>query len=246
MHYSWKLFIVYLIAYLVVSFLNSGCAIQMPVTEGLVFTEDGYEQRELGIGPIRPGELSTGISRIVPAPVFEERARKAFGDDSIRTLDNGFLYALQIPAFSFGIGKHFAVGMNVPLPGFWKFDSTIRFLDQYYLTVNRKVFFRNTEVILQRRLLYESGGGISAGIFYRYDPFQFREGIQTEQVFSVSWYGVRAVFQTPDKVATGLHLRGFVSGGYVPEFKTPMAVFGISVIIRSSDRQRRLIPPKKF
>jgi len=192
-HYFWGL--TFLMAWVFAGWLFSGCATQMPVSEGLVFTEKESPAKNASFGEQISGEMAAGYSYIIPFEQLADAAANDFEDDSFDALDKTFLSTLLVPSFFIAYRDRVALGSTVSLPGFWQVDGTVRFFGQYYFTLNRKILLKNTEVILQRRLLYKNNGGISLGAFYRYDPLILKEenGDNTSSTFHISWFGLRTV-----------------------------------------------------
>lgn len=246
-----------LLPVLTLGWLLSACATPMPASEGLVFTERYKHQKDNSPSPVFPGrngylkslsdhvslvEMHVAVSRLIPPRSMERAALNKYGSQGATQLNPNYLYSIPLPALAVAWRDRFALGGTIPVPLLTAghIDGTLRIVDQYYVTVNRK-FFGGTEVILQRRLLYKLKGGLSLGAFYRYDPLHLTDegGLYSGGAFSISWFGLRSVVQTPfPEFRAGIHLRGNFSGGYVPEFKTPLISFGISVVLGARDRQR--------
>jgi hypothetical protein len=237
--------------FLPVLFLG-GCATQMPATEGLVFAgkqTSGQLGQSKSDNDDHPAKyrygFSGGFSLIIPPGSFKRASARRFKNQRTDTLDVFYLYAITIPSGFLSFGDRVSLGSNLlPLPEFWQLDGTVRLFRHYYLTLSKKVFHLNTQIILERRLLYYHHGGISVGVFYRYDPFKF-ESISFNPDFNISWFGVRGFFQSPIIQDNNVHVRGIVNLGYVPELKAPLFVIGLSAAFsfHPESHKRRYIPP---
>lgn len=233
---------------LAILLLLSGCATQMPASEGLVFSgEQRYEHCRFSDSCLFSGEMIGGYSRILPPKNFRQEAVSSIGSrDSLTVLDEQYLGSMPLPSFSVQYKKRMALGSTIPLLGFWQMDATLRLFDEYYLTVARKIYTENTEIVLQRPVMRQRDGGIVIWAFYRRDPFRLTktsnnlEGTQ----FRTSWMGVRAVLQTPESFNTGnnVFIRGTIHAGYSPEFSAPLFSFGASINLTPSKNKRRRQP----
>ncbi len=225
----------FLLIGLIIWSLITGCATVMPASEGLVFeqqesnknTQNGTTIKFSGV------EVRGGIAFIKPFGNLVRAVNNKYGERPYNELNEDFLLSLSMPSFALFLNNRVALGSTAPFPGFWQLDATVRVFNQFYITVSRKIALNNTQILLQRRLLYHKDGGIGLGIFYRYDPLELK---RENNRFYISWYGLRSVFQTPAFSNPGYHLRGFINAGYVPEFDVPLIAFGISLVF-SIDRE---------
>lgn len=212
-----------------------GCATQMPASEGLVFADYKTESEDNTFTEHLWAQAGSGISYILPFNSLVRAASNKYGDGSNKEFDNLFLTSFPFnPSFGVFYRDRIALGSSLPLTflGLWQIDATVRLFSDFYLTVSRQILRKNTQIILQRRILSSNGGGISLGLFYRYDPLDFNEP-EFGDLFYISWFGIRSLLQTPSTSKIGFHLRGFLDAGYVPEFNTPMISVGVSVVLRA-------------
>lgn len=219
--------------------LLSACSIQMPVTEGMVFSStDPYGQKHDEILPfIRYGTAISTTSTMGYAR-FREAAVDEYGATEARELNGRYMRAGGMPGFgfSFGSGRKVAVGFTpgLVIAGVHA-DATVRMMEKVFFTVNHNISQNGTELILQRPILERSGGGLSLGGFYRSQPMQFvqsdRQALISEDLFCIHWYGVRLMAQTPDFEGGAMNLRGFINVGQIREFKVPLVAVGLSVAI---------------
>ncbi|MDZ7805688.1 MAG: hypothetical protein U5K71_01065 [Gracilimonas sp.] len=212
----------------------AGCATNMPVSEGLVFSE--YDAVEVdSFSDKISGTISEGVSYIFPS--------ESLKTDSLNTINKEYLYALPMPSFSVSYTDKISLGSTVPLLMFWQVDGTVRLIDDYFLTLSKKVYSGNTEIILQKKIKDQENGGINLGVFYRSDGFQLSEGesFSFDQTFYVPWFGVRSVIQTPIKIAKNLNFRAYINGGYSMEYESMLASFGFSIVFDSGGNKMRRI-----
>lgn len=108
-------------------------------------------------------------------------------------------------------------------------DVTVRIVGPYYTTVSGQLFppGRQVEAILQRRLLYTEGYGLSMGIV----------GQRAAQInATVPFVGGRAAFQAPlsySPQGESALLRGFLSAGMETTFRTPALKVGLGFFVRN-------------
>lgn len=220
----------FLLPSLMLSCLLISCATLMPASEGLIFTEqqENYDFNDSGFTSNLSGaEVMQSNTYILPFQSLVQALNDKFGQGAYTKLDNAYLRGLALPSFTVFYKNRLALGSTVPFPGFWQVDATVRVFNQYYITVSRKIALNNTQIIFQRRLIYHNKGGVSLGVFYRYDPLELK---RENNRFYISWYGLRSVFQTPAFSNPGYHLRGFINAGYVPKLDKPLIAFGISLV----------------
>jgi len=216
--------------------LFAGCATSMPVSEVLVFSEQQIDESASFSDKIE-STLGTSVSYILPSNNLK--------NDSLDTIKNEYLYATPMPSFSVSYSDKISLGSTVPLFAFWQVDGTVKLVDDYFVTISKKIYLRNTEIILQKKIKEQESGGISLGIFFRNDAIQLTESedIIFSQTFYVPWYGVRTVFQKPIKFGYEYFLRGFINAGYSSEYNSPIASFGFSIGIISGANKKRRKPP---
>lgn len=208
----------------------------MPVSEVIVFSEEQTDESASFSDKVN-GTVSGSVSYILPSNNIK--------NDSLDTIRNEYLYATPMPSFSVSYTDKISIGSTVPLFGFWQVDGTVRLFDDYFVTISKKIYLRNTEIILQKKIKDQGNSGISLGVFFRNDAMQLSEGdnIRFGQTFYVPWYGVRSVFQTPVAFGNELFLRGFINAGYSGEYNSTIASFGFSIGINSGAYKKRRKPP---
>lgn len=229
-----------LLPILLACFVFTGCGIQMPVTEGLVFSSDEpYGQSNEVIFPnldIRVAATVGSTSRITATSQLRDAAVDESGSAMNNELDGSFLNGPGYPGFaaSFGNGRRFAVAFT---PGIFlagmHVDATVRTVEKVFFTVNQNIINNGTELILQRPVYEVNNGGISIGAFFRSERIQFKDqnSIFGEPTFRIEWFGARVMAQSPNINGAGFHLRGFLNVGMVPEFDAPLVGLGIGVTI---------------
>lgn len=219
-------------------YLNA-CGIQMPVSEGLVFSSsEPYGQKHVDILPfLRYGGAVTAVSTVPMYSQLEEDAVGKYGDAQSRQLNHNLMTAGGNPGFgaSFGNGRRFAIAFTpgLMLTGMHA-DATARVLEKVFFTVNHHFAIGDaTEIILQRPVLEKRGGGVSIGGFFRRQPMQFVESDEGwfggEPRFNIQWYGVRIMGQTPTPQNSNMHVRGFLNAGYVQDYEIPMIAVGLAI-----------------
>ncbi|MCW9707440.1 hypothetical protein [Fodinibius salsisoli] len=216
-----------------------GCGIQMPVTEGLVFSSsDPYGQKHEEILPfIRYGGAVTVVSAMPMHSALEEAAVGEHGSEQSPYLSQDFMRNVVNPGFgfSFGNGRRVAVAFS---PGLiltgMHMDATVRTIEKVFATVNYRLAVENGgELIIQRPILEKAGGGLSVGAFFRTQPMQFveKEGQWSggEPTFNVQWYGLRLMGQSPDLSGSKINVRGFINAGYTRKYRTPLMAVGVTI-----------------
>ncbi|NGP89018.1 hypothetical protein [Fodinibius halophilus] len=224
---------------LVLMILLTGCGIQMPVSEGLVFSSSSpYGQTHDEILPfIRYGASITLTSTLPGHIPLQNAAVDEYGSNQKRYLNDYFMTSVGNPGFgiSFGNGRRVAIAFT---PGYLvagtHVDGTVRTFEKVFFTFNQNISINGgRELILQRPIWEKDGGGLSLGAFYRNQPMEFVEKEDQWDMgiadFKVPWYGVRLMGQTPDRYSKRAHVRGFISVGYVAEYKAPLLGVGIAL-----------------
>lgn len=217
----------------------TGCGIQMPVTEGLVFSSSNpYGKSHEEILPfIRYGGGVTTFSTFAAYSRLTEKAIKKYGSNESKDLNRDYMTAAGYPGlgFSYGEGKRLAVAIT---PGYiiagTHVDATVRTVEKIFITFNHNILHNGTELILQRPLFEKNGGGLSLGVFYRNQTMQFvKENEQwsySEPGFRIKWYGMRLMGQSPVPYSF-TKIRGFVNAGYVSGFDVPLITTGIAIVL---------------
>ncbi|SHE82119.1 hypothetical protein SAMN05443144_103251 [Fodinibius roseus] len=216
----------------------SGCGIQMPVSEGLVFSNsDPYGQQHEEILPfIRYSGAVTAVSTMPVYSSLQDAAIEDHGSGESHHLNQKLMTSGGNPGFgaSLGDGRRFAVAFT---PGIFLVgmhaDATVRTVENVFITVNQQLGLQSgTELILQRPVWERKGGGISVGAFFRSQPMQFVEEDERwsrgEPEFHIQWYGLRLIGQSPDISGNKFHLRGFINAGYAGEYQVPLVGLGMA------------------
>lgn len=227
--------------WLLVLVVLSSCALQMPVSEGLVF-KDKDEKLLYDDQPVLPfnfvgGQIVTG-SLILPSSGFKDNSFVNFGSDSATVLNDRFLRSTPLPGllFSFFDFNRVAVGVT---PGLVivgaHLDATVRAVEEIYITANYNLSYNQFELIVQRPLVKKNTGGLSLGLFYRNEQQQYETEFaqfgQREDLFRMRSFGVRAVGQTPRSKFWIFNFRGHINVGYAPDFDASLFTLGLSFSI---------------
>lgn len=230
--------------------LRGGCALGMPVSEGLMFAEEAsYGTATIDVGS--PGALQSpertpriqmfsefGVlgSYHVYTSRFDRRFRKRFGPPG-SFQSQSWWRGNALMAANVALGDRIAFGgaLGLSLRG----DVTLRIGGPYYATVNGHVLPPGqVEAIFQRRLLYEEGYGFSAGIVGQ-------RAIQVSEASGdvpIPFVGGRTAFQVPLSYEPGdgsTVLRGFVSAGMETRFQTPALRVGVGIFGRDPSGEGR-------
>lgn len=220
-------------------FYLNGCGIQMPVTEGLVFSStDPYGQKHENILPsLRYGGAVTAVSTIPMYSQLEKSAVGKHGDDQNKYLNQSLMTVGGNPGFgaSFGNGRRIAIAFSpgLILTGMHA-DATVRTIGDVYVTVNHHFAVQSgSEMIVQYPIFEKKGGGLSIGGFFRRQPMEFVESDEQwsrgKPSFNIQWYGMRVMGQTPSHQGGDLHIRGFINAGYVRDYGIPMVAMGMAI-----------------
>lgn len=225
--------LIVLTAVMGLAFGTSGCALQAPLSEGLVFGEAGARSRIQANPPplLHPTELGLPISATLPSARV---VRRATPDDTDARAARAWRRSFPIPGVvlvptdrvAFGFSPASALLGSVP-------DVTVRLAGPTFVTATSAAFFSSYEVILQRRVLTTHGGGLGLGVYHRREQFGI-EGRELEPTarFAVRSVGGRASFQLPLGSRPPALVRGFVNVGYALDYGAPMAAAGASVSVR--------------
>jgi hypothetical protein len=232
-------------------FLLCSCASYMPVSEGIIYHDQDVEPYNVKYAtPFGHGENGFTLSyMILPETLRNEVRRKyeneLFGDESIE-FKEPFLIAPPMPAFSIPLAYKAAVGFSM-IPLFPGMDATVHLFEDIWLTgsVQSPLLVKiNTEFILQRPVYRVPNGGVSVGLFYRYNHLSFfRVGEQIRirdlipSTFPLDWYGGRVTAQIPDNLLNK-RLRIHFNGGYSSMYDSVLFTFGIGLSIRPQSRIR--------
>lgn len=221
-----------LLLFLCVFTALSGCALPVPLSEGVMFESGTYgEPRRLPVPPIHRAptvrvSAGMGIAATFYPPSFggllAEHQGHEFGDSQ-----NGF-YQISLPVppqFGFGKTEWGSVAVGFGLVGPYA-NGTLRLFGVQYLTLNTILFpnLAQGEVILQRRLLHGGNSGLSAGAFYRYELQDGGLLLADDGPVRVHVLGARTAYAFH---SDWLRLQGYTSLGYAPDFDVPVFGFGL-------------------
>ena len=221
----------------------SGCALQMPVSEGMVFKDKddpfiGENNFELPVRFVGGQLVSSNV--IVPSSKFKDAAFARFGSDSATVLNENFLRNFSSPGIlmSFFDVNRFAIAYTpgaIVVGG--HVDATLRAVDEIYITANHNFHSNHFELIVQRPVIKRNAGGISLGAFYRNEKLQFENEFDKslgnrEESFRVRWFGLRTLGQSPRiHNEVPVHFKGHINAGYAPDFNAALFTLGISISI---------------
>lgn len=223
----------------------------MPMSEGIIYHDQEKEPYNVKDAfPIGHGEYGVTVSYVILPEALRNEVRNTYegqlsgGDELV--FKEQFLIAAPIPAFTIPLAKKAALGISmVPLyPGI---DATAHLFDDIWLTgsVQSPLFTTlDTEIILQRPIYRMPYGGISVGLFHRYNHMNyFRKGEEVRlrdlvpSTFPLQWYGGRITAQIPDKLSNR-RFRFHLNGGYSSKYNSALLTFGIGVSIRPNPHPR--------
>lgn len=247
-----------LLILLSIGLLLSSCASYMPVSEGIIYHDQDVEPYNVkDASPFGHAENGLTISyMILPESLREEVRRKyeneVYGDAEL-VFKEQLLIAPPIPAFSIPLAYKAAMGISM-MPLYPGVDATLHLFEDIWLTgsVQSPLLVKvNTEFILQRPVHRMPNGGVSVGLFYRYNHLNFfREGEQIRlrdlipHTFPVEWYGGRISGQIPDEFLNN-RFRFHINGGYSSMYDSAVFTFGLGMSFRPQP-QLRLPDPLRF
>lgn len=93
-----------LFLFIIFSFVATGCGIQMPVTEGLVFSS--HEVYGTQLGQVRMAAKVAGGSRIISSSDLRAATVEEHGSSEAKYLNTRYLSASGLPAFAFSLWKN--------------------------------------------------------------------------------------------------------------------------------------------
>jgi len=217
----------------------------MPVSEGIIYYDQDKEPYNVKEAfPFGHGEYGGAVSYMVLPKALRDEVRNKYegeltGGENL-VFKEPLLIAPPIPAFSIPIARKAALGLSI-VPLYPGVDATVHLLNDVWLTgsVQSPLFSTiNTEFILQRPIYRIPYGGVSVGVFHRYNHLNyFREGEDVRlrdlvpSTFPLSWYGGRITARLPDNV-TGRRFRFHLNGGYSGEYDAALFTLGIGISIR--------------
>lgn len=241
-----------------IPFLMCSCASYMPVSEGIIYHDQDVEPYNVKYAsPFGHGENGLTFSYMILPEALREEVRREYEDDLYGggnlVFKEQFLVAPPMPSFSIPLAYKAALGFSM-IPLYPSVDATVHFFDDIWLTgsVQSPLFVKvNTEFILQRPLYRVPNGGVSVGLFYRYNHLSyFREGEQIRlsdlipHTFPVEWYGGRVSGQIPDEFLNN-RFRFHINGGYSSMYGSALFTLGIGMSFRPQP-QIRLPEPIQF
>lgn len=228
-----------------IPFLFCSCASYLPASEGIIYHNQEEEPYNVKYAsPFGYGESGFTFSYMILPGVLRDEVRQEYEDDLPGNADlifkDQFLIAPPMPVFSIAIAYKAAMGFSM-IPLYPSVDATVHLFEDIWLTgsVQSPFFVKvNTEFILQRPVYRVPNGGISLGVFYRYNHLSFfREGEQIRIIdlipstFPLEWYGGRVTAQIPDDLLNN-RFRIHFNGGYSSMYESVLFTFGFGMSFR--------------
>ena len=218
---------------LAVLVLLSGCALPLPLSEGVMFAPGARPAPRAEYPPrYRPHrttrvEFGVGIAATLYPPVFDDRlaARQEYEFQ----YGPNRLYRISLPGPQLGIvlDRSAALAFQVGAGSVgWSVNGTKEVADHLFLTANVMLLPLQGEAILQRRLLHHGRSGLSAGVFVRNEE-QDDWLLGDDETTRVLVVGARAAYRFDFHV---LRLHGYTSLGYAPEFDVPVLGIGLAQV----------------
>lgn len=217
--------------------LLPGCAVHVPMSQTLMFHEDGVTE------PSHPTGFGVGLAttgRLTSTEHLREAAQQRFAVEE--AVDN-FIDPSNLGNESLGLygsiysDPQFAISATLggAVAGI---DMTFKTWKRKYLTVSGSLR-GGAQAFVQHRTINSPYLGLALGAGYRYEPQLFDvetlyEGdapsqVPTYKAIPVHSVGGRALLVLrPGPEAPGLVL-GTLYAGYAPEFRRAVVTFGISV-----------------
>ena len=238
--------------------LLAGCAMYMPVSDGIVFNDEniepyGKKSRLLGL---KVGEGGGGLSYVALPGTFRDNLRKEFAGrvENDIGFKQTYLVSLPVPLISFPLTDRAAFGMS-GFPIFPGFDATVRLVEEIHLTGNIQfpliAVSTNSEVILQRpvwRTGRYNNKGISLGAFFRSEKLSLKREFDNSSLrelvpenFRLDWFGGRILGQIPFD-DNEKRVRLFFNAGYSSRFDAPVFAFGFSLFQLPKPPRPRINP----
>lgn len=222
---------------LLLTFLLSGCALHVPMSQTLMFHDEGATRpahsNGFGIGYVGTGRLTSTDFLVEEADrrFYSEEATVNFIDPA--NLENrsfglyGSFYSKSGTALSATLGKAVA-----------GIDGTFKMWKRNYLTLSGS-FFGGAQAFIQHRTFNSSllGAAVGAGYRYGHQLFDVETLLENEapsmvptyEVIPVHSAGGRAfVVLRPGAEAPGV-LLGNLYVGYAPAFGQPIITFGVTM-----------------
>jgi hypothetical protein len=247
-----------LILFLITAFL-SACAVYHPASEAIIYhdqDEEPFGNNTRLIVPVGQSGLTVS-SVLLPGPVrsgirsnYEDRR---FGDDGIE-FRNSYLNSPGVPTAAIPLARRAALGISM-LPLIPGFDTTVHLFSDNWLTATLQFplgAYADTEIVFQRPVYRTLNGGITAGLFYRYERLSFfsdeESGVSFAglfpSTFRMEWFGGRLSGQLPNVTLPG-RMRFHLHAGYSTGYNSMLFSVGAGFAFRSRpDRQR--IDPVRF
>jgi hypothetical protein len=244
-----------LIFILIPAFL-SACAVYHPASEAIIFHDQDEEPFGNNTRLIVPvGQSGVTLSAVfLPQPLrdgvrsnYEDRR---FGEDGIEFREF-YLNSPGLPTAAIPLARRAALGVSmVPLiPGF---DTTVHLFSDNWLTATFQFplgAHADTEIVFHRPVFRTEHGGITAGLFYRYERLSFfsdeESGVSFAglfpSTFRMEWYGGRISGQLPDFAGPG-RMRFHLHAGYSGTYSSMLFSAGVGFAIRSRPDRQRIEP----
>ena len=214
---------------LLVIIVLSGCSTPAPLSESVIF---------------RPHEVKSDTSKsdhgeiaLLPAYFFYKSnvldfAKRKYAASMLKEDSDVSLSYWNFNKVGLGISDTFIIddglssGISVGY-AMLGIDFTARIKDPYYVTGQLSAY-GGGQLIVQRPVLKRQNGGITLGMYYRYDAFFIDYGFYTIKFkrFSINSFGFRSSIQFYDKDRM---IYGFIQSGYSPEFKKILFYAGLTL-----------------
>lgn len=239
-----------LITLILLAFMASGCAVNMPLSEGIIYHEENNEEGGSLFG-IPTYEAGVGMTMLVLPINLMDEAREELqseGEDREIIFRQLAQIAFPNPGAAFKLSERSALGVSVfPFP--LAVDGTFHISGDLWATGSLQYFYAgrpNAEIILQRPFYRTYKGGFSAGAFFRADHIMY----YTDNGFSAfagiipntlttNWFGLRLSGQFAGE--SDILNRFFFNAGYNQNLKEPMFAIGFS--LGNYTRKRHRVPP---
>lgn len=197
----------------------SGCSTPAPLSESVIFRP--YEAKD------DSSKTYYGEIALMPAYFFYKSnvldfAKRKYAASMLKEDSDVSLSYWNFKKAGLGISDTFIIddgfssGISVGY-AMLSFDFTARIKDPYYVTGQLSAY-GGGQLIVQRPVLKRRKGGITIGLYYRYDAFYIEHGayaIEFKQ-FHINSCGLRSSLQFRDKDRM---VYGYIQSGYSPELK---------------------------
>lgn len=237
------------ITLIMVAGLASGCALSEPSSEHLMMRTDPVDRSETPPGPPGSVRLADVLDTITFAhsyylvtTAYEQRVVERFIDDPSRegapTSINPLGLWSMAPGVSVDLSDRFALGLG-GIGG--DINATWRMAGPYFITASHApAITKNTEVILQRRMLHprtHGGWGVGLGAYWQQTQQRLGEYLLGEGTsFTQRSVGGRLYVRTPpfgESAVSTVHVGIITRIGVETEFNTAFASVGARLTLHT-------------